>query len=368
MSQRTNVMVVFGGVSSEHGVSCLTAANVVASMDHERFNPIAVGITPSGRWVRVSDERVRALATEGSQLPSVPEDGDEAVIYQTGNQVMLATRADGRFCQAVHLDVAFALLHGPFGEDGTIQGMFEIWGLPYVGAGVTASAVGMDKIVMKQVLASVGLPTAEFVAIHHEWDSDRRACLDAAGRLRFPVFVKPARAGSSIGITRVTDPAALEAAIEMARRHDPRVLVEEGVVGREVECAVLGGRGNRPPRTSGPGEIVMLTDDRFYDFEAKYLPAKQVRLDIPAQLDDATTRAVQDVAARTFQAVGCEGLARVDTFVTGDGEVLVNEINTMPGFTQYSMFPMLWQEAGMTYSELITDLIELALERPVGLR
>lgn len=367
MGKRLNVMVVFGGMSSEHGVSCLTAANVLQAMS-ERYNPIPVGITPDGRTVRVDLATAQGLAVADGELPTVPTDGLEAVVYRIDDRVMVASRDKGRFTNAAHIDVAFAVMHGPFGEDGTVQGMFEMWGLPYVGAGVTASAVSMDKIVMKQLFQAAGLPVSPAVAIHHDWETDREGCLQRASALQFPVYVKPARAGSSIGISRVESPAGLADAIEEARRWDPRVLVEQGVVGREIECAVLEGRNGGRPRTSGTGEIVMLTEDKFYDFEAKYLPEGQVRLDIPARVDADLESTIQDVAVRAFNAVNCEGMARVDVFVTPDNDVIVNEINTVPGFTPYSMFPMLWQEAGMSYPDLISELIELAIERPRGLR
>lgn len=367
MHKRLNVMVVFGGMSSEHGVSCLTAANVLRAMS-ERFNPIPVGITPDGRTVRVDLATALGLAVVDGELPSVPADGLEAVVYRIDDRVMVASRDKGRFTDAAHIDAAFAVMHGAFGEDGTVQGMFEMWGLPYVGAGVTASAVSMDKIVMKQIFRAAGLPVSPAVAIHRDWETDRKGCLRRASELTFPVYVKPARAGSSIGISRVESPRELADAIEEARRFDPRVLVEQGVVGREIECAVLEGRGGARPRTSKTGEIVMLTDDKFYDFDAKYLPEGQVRLDIPARIDPGLEETIRHIAARTFEAVNCEGMARIDVFVTPDDEVIVNEINTVPGFTPYSMFPMLWQEAGMTYPDLIGELIELALDRPRGLR
>ncbi len=268
------------------------------------------------------------------------------------------------------LDVAFALLHGPFGEDGTIQGMFEMMGTRYVGAGVLASAVGMDKIFMKLVLAASGLPIGPFVPVlPRDWERDRAACLEAVAALHYPLYVKPARGGSSLGITRVTETGELVAAIEHAQQFDPKVIIEEGFVdARELECGVLGALDGGLPEASQVAEIRVHTESGFYDFEAKYLPEEQVDLDVPADVDDDLAEEVRRLAVRTFEAVGCEGLARVDVFVTRDRRVYVNEINTMPGFTAHSMFPRMWAAAGMTYPELVDRLLLLALERPVGLR
>ena len=268
------------------------------------------------------------------------------------------------------LDVAFALLHGPFGEDGTIQGMFEMMGTRYVGAGVLASAVGMDKIFMKLVLAASGLPIGPFVPIlPRDWAHDRAACLEAVAALHYPLYVKPARGGSSLGITRVSEPDELVAAIEHAQEFDPKVIIEEGFVdARELECGVLGSLVGELPEASQVAEIRVHTESGFYDFDAKYLPEEQVDLDVPADVDADIAEEVRRLAVRTFDALGCEGLARVDVFVTRDRKVYVNEINTMPGFTAHSMFPRMWAAGGMDYPGLVDRLIQLALERPLGLR
>jgi D-alanine-D-alanine ligase len=268
------------------------------------------------------------------------------------------------------VDVVFPLLHGPFGEDGTVQGLLDLVDLRYVGAGVLASAVGMDKHFMKLVLAGAGLPIAPFTVIRPgEFERNPGLWTETVAALGLPVFVKPARAGSSLGISKVDDLADLPAAIAAAREHDPKVVVEAGVVGREVECAVLGGRPGKPPRASQPGEIVV-TDSRhgFYDFEAKYLDEAGVRLTCPADLPLDVLEEVRRVAVRTFDAVGCEGLARVDVFVTPDDGVVVNEINTMPGFTPFSMYPRMWEASGLAYRDLVDELLTLALARPTGLR
>lgn len=387
--RRPRVAVVFGGSSSEHAISCLTAGSVLAAIDRERYDVIAVGITRSGRWVVVPDDLQDRLRIVDGTLPEISEDLLDAIWLRTSTGTDLAVRADpalvdepgetddlvpmpqsSALARLGSLDVAFALLHGPFGEDGTIQGMFEMMGTRYVGAGVLASAVGMDKIFMKLVLAASGLPVGPFVPVlPRDWEHDRSACLEAVAALHYPLYVKPARGGSSLGITRVTDPDELVAAVEHARQFDPKVIVEEGFVeARELECGVLGALDGGRPEASQVAEIRVHTESGFYDFDAKYLPEEQVDLDVPADVDDEIAEEVRRLAVRTFDAVGCEGLARVDVFVTRDRRVYVNEINTMPGFTAHSMFPRMWAAAGMTYPELVDRLLMLALERPVGLR
>ncbi|MFL6169995.1 MAG: D-alanine--D-alanine ligase family protein, partial [Ornithinibacter sp.] len=267
------------------------------------------------------------------------------------------------------VDVVLPVLHGPFGEDGTIQGLLELADVRYVGSGVTASAAMMDKHVMKVVLASAGLPVGPYTVItDKEWRRDKAAAMDAVHALSWPVFVKPARAGSSMGITKVSESAALEAAIEAAREHDPKVVVEAAVFGREIECGVLEGHGTDPTRTSELGECIVVQNHEFYDYEAKYLAAGDVRLETPADVPAGLAEVIRDMAARAFDVAGCEGLARVDFFLTDTGDVLVNEVNTMPGFTPHSMYPRMWAATGLSYPELIDELVALALERRTGLR
>ncbi|GAA2183455.1 D-alanine--D-alanine ligase family protein [Brooklawnia cerclae] len=368
---RTRVALVFGGQSTEHEISCLTAACVAGAIDTDRFEVHGIGIAKSGTWHRMELADVEALRTDDGTLPALGDDAPCAALIRRPDGVVMAGVEDDRLVDPVGVDVALVLLHGAYGEDGTIQGQFEMLGLPYVGSGVAASAVGMDKHLMKVALAAAGMPIGPYeVLLPGQWVSDPVACCDrVAARLRFPVFVKPARGGSSVGIVRVTDPSGLADAIAYAHRFDPKVVVEEGFVkAREVECAVLGPRERAGlPRTSRPGEIVVHTDDAFYDYEAKYLPKSgEVDLRVPAELDEAVEARVRELAAGSFEAIGAEGLARVDTFVTADGEVVVNEVNTMPGFTQLSMFPSLWQASGIDYRSLITDLLDQALGREVG--
>lgn len=368
-AQRTTVALVFGGRSEEHAISCATAASVLRAIDRERYDVVPIGITREGRWVQVADDPTPLEITQG-RLPEVP-DSDSTVVLPlgTGSNTVTVTEP-GRVPRALSaVDVVFPLLHGPFGEDGTIQGLLELADIRYVGCGVLASAAMMDKHVMKVLFANAGLPVGPYTVITDlQWQRDRAAAMDAVNALKFPVFVKPARAGSSVGITRVADPADLEAAIEEARRHDPKVVVEAGISGRELECGVLGGRGSEPPRVSEVGEIVVSGQHSFYDFEAKYLDESNVALSCPAAVPDGVREELQRIAAVAFEAAGCEGISRVDCFLTDAGDVLINEINTMPGFTPFSMYPQVWAASGISYPELIDELITLALQRRTGLR
>ena len=369
-ARKTRVVILFGGRSGEHGISVATAGGVMSAIDRSKYEVVPVGITRAGQWVLAADEPERWEITPGN-LPEVTATGGEVLLPLAVGQRGLRVLEPGEVPRELgEVDVVFPLLHGPFGEDGTLQGLLELADVPYVGAGVLASAVGMDKQFMKLVLAGQGLPIAPYTVIRPgEWDRNPAAWTETVAGLGLPVFVKPARAGSSLGITKVDDLADLPAAIAEARRHDPKVLVEAGVVGREIECAVLGGREGERPRASLPGEIVV-TDAHhdFYDFEAKYLDEAGVELSCPADLPQDLVDEVRDVAVRTFEAVGAEGLSRVDVFVTDEGQVIVNEINTMPGFTPFSMYPRMWEKSGISYPELIDELIQLALERPTGLR
>lgn len=362
---------MFGGRSGEHAISAATAAGVLAAIDREKYEVIPVGITREGRWV---------IAADDPALWQLRPDRLPEVTAATGAEVMLAASDHGPRLQLVEagsvpavlgqVDVVFPVLHGPFGEDGTIQGLLELADVRYVGSGVLASAVGMDKHYMKIVFGAHGLPVGPYLAVGaRDWEHGREEVLTRVKELDLPLFVKPARAGSSLGVTRVTDLAELEDAVERAREHDPKVLIEQGIEGREIECAVLGGRGGTAPRASVVGEIVVdQASHAFYDFEAKYIEEGPARLDIPADLPDAISEQVREVALAAFDAIGAEGIARVDVFVTPQGDVVLNEINTMPGFTPISMYPKLWEASGVPYRDLIDELIQLALERPTGLR
>lgn len=349
---RTSLAVVFGGQSSEHGVSCLTAREVLAVVDRDRYDVTAIGITAGGRWVEESaDWGDIPVGT----LPQVRDDLPAFAWERLGE-----------------MDVVLPLLHGPWGEDGTVQGMLEMAGVRYVGAGVLASAVGMDKPFTKTVFSAAGLPQLPYVTIQPwEWDAKRERVQARVHALGLPVFVKPARAGSSSGVTPVHDWADLEDAVLTARTFDPKVIVESAAHGkREVECAVIQDVDGMPI-ASEVGEIVVAadTDHQYYDFEAKYLDGTSTNV-VPAEVPDDVRRRIQGYALQAFDAIGCEGLARVDFFLTDsvDGGLVINEINTMPGFTPFSMFPRLWQACGIDYPELVERLIRLALDRPTGLR
>lgn len=370
----TRVALVFGGESTEHAISCLTAASIMAAMDQSKYHVIGIGITRDGRWVRMPAEQITGLqqhdGPDGPTLPEVPEDLPEVIMQRGPEATTVSTLHEGRPTDTTVIDVAFSLLHGPFGEDGTIQGLLEMQGVRYVGSGVAASANGMDKHLMKICLADAGLPIGPYVVVAPgEWAHDPAAVRQRVDRLTYPVFVKPARGGSSVGISRVRDRAELDEAMELALANDPKVIVEGGFVdAREIEVAVLGS-SDGAPRTSTVSEIVMHTNDGFYDFESKYQAADGVMdLVIPADLPPDVAAQVQQLGARTFQALGAEGLARVDCFWTADGALVVNEINTMPGMTEHSGYPKMWQASGLSYPDLVDALLQLALARPLGLR
>jgi D-alanine-D-alanine ligase len=367
VERRIRVAVVFGGRSSEHAISCISAGSILAALDRGRYEVLPIGITPEGRWVIERDEPERLRITDGA-LPAVDADGSQVVLHGDPTRRGVDVHAGDEAMAMFHdVDVVFPVLHGPWGEDGTIQGLLELAGIPYVGSGVFASAAAMDKGHMKAVLAAAGLAVGPYELVtDRQWREDRTGVLDRVSRLALPAFVKPARAGSSVGITRVTDPAGLPAAIEAARAHDPRVIVEQGFLGvREVECGVL--EGPAGPRASVPAEIVVRPGHDFYDFEAKYLE-DAVDLVVPADLPEHVEAEVRRQSVAAFEALTCEGLARVDFFVLPDGTAIVNEVNTMPGFTSISMFPRMWQASGMSYPELVDHLVADALRRGTGLR
>jgi len=367
--RRPIVAIVFGGRSSEHAVSCATAAGVMQAIDREVYDVLPIGIAKDGRWV-VATEDAGALELSPGHLPEVDGSGDSVLVPLSTTDRSVRVLEPGAPPRALaEVDVVFPLLHGPFGEDGTIQGLLELADIRYVGSGVLASAVMMDKHYMKVVFAGHGLPIGPYVVItDRDWKADPAAAMDAVASLHWPVFVKPARAGSSIGITKVAGPDGLQAAIEFAREHDPKVVVEAAMIGREIECGVLEGRDGAPPRASEVGEIQVVQGHEFYDFEAKYLAESDIELTCPAKVPDHVADEVRRIAVAAFEAAGCEGLARVDCFYTESGDVVLNEINTMPGFTPLSMFPMVWAASGLDYPHLIDELIQLALARRTGLR
>jgi len=382
---KVRVAVVFGGRSTEHAVSCASAGLVLSAIDRERYDVVPIGIATDGRWVLTSDDPARLALSSGSSpsVESVAVPGSE-ITPLAGPGAALSVTAPGDVPRDLgQVDVVLPLLHGTYGEDGTIQGLLEMAGTRYAGAGVFASAAGMDKEYMKLIIAARGLPVGRYVVVRdRDWSSgscgssgssgssgldERKRVLDEIGELGWPVFVKPARGGSSVGITRVTGPADLEPAIEAARVHDPKVLVEAAVEGMEVECAILEGLDGAPPEASLPGQVVVDPGSAFYDFEAKYL-AGGTTMRIPAPIPAMAVEEVRRLACAAFEAISCEGLARVDFFYTPAGQVVFNEINTMPGMTPASGFPMMWAASGLPLPQLIDRIIQTALRKRPGPR
>ncbi|MFF9014545.1 D-alanine--D-alanine ligase family protein [Streptomyces sp. NPDC014870] len=371
--RKPRVAVVFGGRSSEHAISVVTAGAVLRAIDRTKYDVLPIGITTDGRWALTADAPER-MAIADRALPNVTDLTES----ETGGVVLSVDPANREVVYAEpgsvpkalgEVDVVFPMLHGPYGEDGTLQGLLELSGVPYVGAGVLASAVGQDKEYMKRVFTSFGLPVGPYEVIRpREWEQNpaaaRKKIVEFAADHGWPLFVKPARGGSSMGITKVDDLSGLDEAIEEARRHDPKILVESLLRGREIECGVL--EFEDGPRASVPAEIPPVTDHDFYDFEAKYIDSASGI--VPAPIGDEATAEVQRLAVAAYEAVSCEGLVRADFFLTEEGEFVINEINTMPGFTPISMYPRMWQESGVSYPELVDRLIQAALTRSTGLR
>jgi D-alanine--D-alanine ligase len=373
---KVRVAVVFGGRSAEHPVSCASAGLVLSAIDRDRYDVLPIGIATDGRWVLTSGDTGLLALSSGSSPPSVEAvavPGSE-ITPRPGGLVVSAPGSVPRDLGEV--DVVLPLLHGTYGEDGTIQGLLEMTGTRYAGAGVFASAAGMDKEYMKLIIAARGLPVGRYVVVRdRDWSggavagglAERKRVLDEIAELGWPVFVKPARGGSSVGITRVVSAADLESAVEAAREHDSKVLVEAAVGGMEVECAVLEGIDGGPPQASVPGQVVVDPESSFYDFRAKYLAAGTA-MRIPAPIPAEAAAEVRRLACAAFEAISCEGLARVDFFYTPAGQVVFNEINTMPGMTPASGFPMMWAATGLPLPQLIDRIIQTALRKRPGPR
>ncbi|MER5404613.1 D-alanine--D-alanine ligase family protein [Streptomyces sp. NPDC002769] len=371
--RKPRVAVVFGGRSSEHGISVVTAGAVLRAIDRTKYDVLPIGITLDGRWALTADEPER-MAIVDRQQPSVDllaESDEGAVILPVdpSNREVVYSEPGSVPKALGEVDVVFPVLHGPYGEDGTLQGLLELSGVPYVGSGVLASAVGQDKEYMKRVFTSFGLKVGPYTVIRpREWELDpagaRRRVAEFAGEHGWPLFIKPARAGSSFGITKVDSFEGLDEAFEEARRHDPKIIVEALLRGREIECGVL--EFEDGPRASVPAEIPPVQSHDFYDFEAKYIDSASGI--VPAPLTEEQTAEVRRLAVEAFDAASCEGLVRADFFLTEDGEFVINEINTMPGFTPISMYPRMWQETGIGYPELVDRLVQAALRRSTGLR
>ena len=362
MVGKLRVAILFGGASSEHSISCATASGVLSAIDRDKYDVLPIGITRDGVFVPAADDVAKWALTDGD-LPEVRFEGNTVIWPNSGSREIKTVDAAGATNSLGEIDLVFPVLHGANGEDGTMQGFLELIGLPYVGNGVFASAAGIDKEFSKALFIAAGVPVTPHVVIHeHDWLSDPESALEAVRTLgQAPYFVKPARAGSSVGVSKVNTIEAFAAALAVAFEQDSKVTVECQLVGREVECAVLSGRNGAAPRVSVAGEIIVRTRE-FYDFEAKYRDADAAELVCPADLTPAQLSEMQAIARRAFNALGCYGLGRVDFFLTSDG-FFVNEINTMPGFTPISMYPKCWQASGLAYKDLIDELIALALER-----
>jgi D-alanine-D-alanine ligase len=348
--KKIRVAIIAGGRSSEHPISCISASGVLAAIDRSKFEPILFGITQSGTWI---DMRQSDFERGSDGLSYVPEGGEKLIVDIHG--IKDSKGSD------LGIDIAFPLLHGAYGEDGTIQGLFEMAGIAYVGSGVLASAVAMDKSFAKPIYADFGLKVADGITVHRDnWNKSKDLEIAKIRALGFPIFIKPARSGSSRGTSKVKDESEISAALDDAFNYDPRVLVEAAVVGREIECAVL--EIDSIATASVLGEVRVHPPHEFYDFEAKYLDGSTT-FDIPANLAEPIASAISQAAITAFEALGCEGLARVDFFLSEDNQIIINELNTMPGFTPTSVFPALWEKTGRSYSQIITILLDSALSR-----
>jgi D-alanine-D-alanine ligase len=354
--RRRRVAVLFGGRSAEHEVSCLSARSVIDALDLERIEVIPIGITREGRWHRLAGPP--ALPSESGRMPEIIGGSGPAVELAAEGASTEIVAVDG---SRESIDVVFPVLHGPFGEDGTVQGLLELAGVPYVGAGVLGSAIGMDKDVQKRLFAAAGLPVGPYESVRETmWADDPETVEAAAEALGYPLFTKPATMGSSVGVSKVHDAAELAEGLVEAFRYAREALVEKAADGaREIECAVL---GNDDPVASVAGEIVP-EGHGFYDYEAKYLDEHGARLLVPADLKPGVLDEVQRLAVAAFVAIKCSGMARVDFFLLGDDELWVNEVNTIPGFTSISMYPKLWEASGLPYGQLVERLLDLAVER-----
>lgn len=347
MKNKIKVGVLFGGKSAEHEISLRSAKNVIEALDKGKYEPVLIGIDKNGRW----------LYNEQTSLILHADNVEKISLNQESENVALIPQSEGQLSGVGQkVDVVFPILHGPLGEDGTIQGLLKLANIPFVGAGVLGSAVGMDKDVMKRLLRDAGLPIGNYLTLRSH--QQRPTFETVTNKLGLPCFVKPANLGSSVGINRVDNEEQYQVALDEAFSFDHKIIIEEFIDGREIECAIL---GNEDPKASIPGEISFTHS--FYSYEAKYLDDQGYKIDIPAKISEDQINEIQQVAIRTFQVLECEGFARVDVFLTKDGKILVNEINTIPGFTQISMYPKLWEASGIPYSDLIDQLLQLAISR-----
>jgi D-alanine-D-alanine ligase len=350
--KKINIGILFGGKSAEHEVSLQSAKNVFDAIDKEKYTPILIGIDKSGKWL-LNNKSDFLLNTYDPKLIKLNKASDSvALIPQSAGEISNLTNSSLNLT----IDVAFPILHGPFGEDGTVQGLLKLANLPFVGASVLGSAVGMDKDIMKRLLRDAGIPIGKFIVLKsHETIPDFQKAKDELG---LPFFVKPANMGSSVGVSKIHNESEYENSILKAFDFDTKIILEEHIKGREIECSVL---GNEKPIASVPGEVI--SNHEFYSYEAKYIDEHGAVLEIPAKISDKTAKQIQALAVNTFQTLSCEGLGRIDFFLKDNNEIIVNELNTIPGFTKISMYPKLWEASGISYTELIDKLIQLAIER-----
>ncbi|HEX8653131.1 MAG TPA: D-alanine--D-alanine ligase family protein [Pyrinomonadaceae bacterium] len=365
--KKLRVGVIFGGRSGEHEISVRSARSVIEALDRQKYEVVPIAIDKEGKWLSPA-QAVRLLPEESRRFVSKAliqgATKSVAIIGDPSRRGLLALDADGHEARSEPLDVVFPVLHGTYGEDGTIQGLMEMAGLPYVGCGVLGSSCGMDKVVMKSLFRDAGLPICNYVwFLRSEWERDEQAVMRRVTRqLGYPCFVKPANLGSSVGISKATEKGSLARAIKLAARYDRKIIIEEGLDAREIECAVL---GNDDPQASLPGEYVVHEESaKFLDYTEKYAGTGHVEFVVPAPLSKSLTARIQRLAARAFQALDCAGLSRVDFFLRRDtGELLVNELNTIPGLTDVSGYPKMWEASGIPFPRVLDRLIELALER-----
>jgi D-alanine-D-alanine ligase len=348
---KTKIGILYGGKSAEHEVSIQSALSVVEAIDKEKYELTLIGVDRAGRWFINDLENYRDIAKK--DLIKFKENEEEIAIIPGESSHQLINLYDNKPID--NIDIIFPVLHGPFGEDGTIQGLLKITNLPFVGAGVVGSAVGMDKDIMKRLLRDANIPIADYLTYNHK---NQVSFMEVKDKIGLPCFIKPANLGSSVGVTKIDNKGEFNKAIDYAFEFDRKIIVEEYIKGREIECSVL---GNQDPKASLPGEI--FPEDDFYSYEAKYIDENGARLSIPAELNDNLTEQVQGLAIKTFHALCCEGMARVDFFINEENKVFVNEINTIPGFTKISMYSKLWEVSGISYSSLINKLVNFSLKR-----
>ncbi len=352
--KKIRVGILFGGKSAEHEVSLLSAKNVVEALDKNKYEPFLIGVTKEGKW-QLEDENSLSLKASSVKIISLKSNNKVLAVIPDSKNKQLTSIGGNNIRK--HLDVVFPILHGPFGEDGTVQGLLKIAGIPFVGPSILSSAVGMDKEVAKRLWRDAGISIAKFIVFYNH-ESNKINFLKVKKELGLPFFIKPANLGSSVGVSKVKNNKEFEIAIKKAFQYDTKILIEENIAGREIECAVL---GNEEPIASIPGEVIPQKD--FYSYEAKYIDENGAILEIPADLPKAKQNEIRELAVKVFKTLCCEGMARVDFFLTSDGKLIINEINTIPGFTNISMYPRLWEASGIPYTKLIDILIKLAFKR-----